>query len=179
MAATLIRLGAKDTAQLIRRILKGAFPSCKFSVTTGRGSGVSSVDVKWTDGPTEGRVNALIGGLEAGSFDGMTDMYVYDRDRVFMYAGTAYEPGCRYIFTRRSISAKLANACIQLVANWWGGIPAEARPVASEARSGGYTLDGASVYQSIRADLTGVHMTWYAQIHKAAEDRSAFVRGEG
>lgn len=66
-------------AENIRRELKRAFPGFKFSVKSDH----DSVDVYWTDGPTTGQVQPIIGKYRAGSFDGMTDCYEYDPDATF------------------------------------------------------------------------------------------------
>jgi hypothetical protein len=55
------RVGAADVAKLARKHLAATFPACRFRVRTSRHSGGSSVDVSWTDGPTEGRVKLEIG----------------------------------------------------------------------------------------------------------------------
>jgi hypothetical protein len=55
----------------------------KFSVTSESYAGGNSVDVRWTDGPTAKDVEAVADRHAAGSFDGMTDLYEYDRDNTF------------------------------------------------------------------------------------------------
>lgn len=51
----------KITAQNIRNTLKAEFPTVKFSVRCAPAySGGSAIDVEWTDGPTEKRVDALL-----------------------------------------------------------------------------------------------------------------------
>lgn len=113
-------LGAKDSAAVIRGVLRKNFPGCKFSVTIGRGSGVSSVHIKWTDGPTPARVEALTSGFQAGTFDGMTDSYNYDRDAFVEVDGKLYRPGARYIFTERHVSPRATLRALDavLARNW-------------------------------------------------------------
>lgn len=48
-----------EIARRIRRQLRSEFPGVKFSVRTSRFSGGSSIDVKWTDGPTEKQVKPV------------------------------------------------------------------------------------------------------------------------
>jgi hypothetical protein len=87
------------TGANIRAILAKNFPGLTVKVHTSSFSGGDSCDVSWTDGPTEKEVNSLIGRFEAGSFDGMTDMY--------NYAGDVWH-GCfgdvKYLMAQRTIT---------------------------------------------------------------------------
>jgi len=112
-------LWPKQTAVVIRGILKRAFPGVKFSVKTNRGAGVSSVDVRWTDGPLARDVDALVNVFVAGTFNGMVDMYEYDRDHIITVDGVRYQPGTRYVFTRREISVDLARFAAGVVASYY------------------------------------------------------------
>jgi len=47
---------AKESAQKVRKVLKAKYPKTKFSVCSKHFAGGSSVDVRWTDGPTEKEV---------------------------------------------------------------------------------------------------------------------------
>ena len=168
----------KDTAAQIRRVLKAAFPGITFSVTTGRGSGVSSVDVRWTDGPTVAEVHPFLWPFKAGSFDGMTDSYTYDRDRKVYVDGVLFRPCCQYVQASRNISAALANRCIARIAAWWGGI--DQPPVAVANQWGGYTLTPDVSNDPVRSDLGGggwMHeYTWAVQVRRCAEDPGKYVR---
>lgn len=73
MENTTVYLDAAELAAIIRRDLKAAFAGVKFSVTSSRYSGGSSVRVRWTDGPLAADVEATIGQYKAEGFDGMTD----------------------------------------------------------------------------------------------------------
>lgn len=84
---------AKEISVEVRKRLKEAFPGVKFSVRTDHHT---AVRINWTDGPTEKAVNALVGDLVGGHFDGMTDMYEYNGNG----------SGAKYIFTNRDISAE-------------------------------------------------------------------------
>ena len=59
---------ATDVAKLIRKELKAAFPGQKFSVRVDRYSLGSSIDVRWTDGPTIKQVEAQTRKHEAHKF---------------------------------------------------------------------------------------------------------------
>jgi hypothetical protein len=173
-----ISIGPKDTAVIIRRVLKSAYPDIKFSVTTGRGSGVSSVDIRWQDGPLVSEVEALVGWpFEAGSFDGMTDSFTYAKNRRVIVDGVLYEPCTRYVSLARVISPAMANRCIARVAAYWGGIDVVPRAVPSKWGTG-YELTPELSNTPIRDDDHGWqhHMTWSSQIHQCAGDPGKFVR---
>lgn len=68
-----------DVAKLVRKHLKKEFPGVKFSVRTDRYAGGSSVDVKWTDGPTANTVDAVIAPFSGAKFDGMIDLKYHAR----------------------------------------------------------------------------------------------------
>lgn len=119
-------LNPKETAVVIRKILRNAFPSTKFRVRIGRGAGVSSVDIHWTDGPSTRRVDALVHGFSAGHFDGMQDMYEYDNSKRLLVEGVAYEPGTRYIFASRDKSPRFVWRAAQAVMDYrWAMEPGE------------------------------------------------------
>src|ERR1035437_167680 len=65
-----------DTAEgaaLIRKALKKAFPKTQFSVRISRYSMGSSVDVRWTNGPSQRLVGAVLAPFETKHFDGIDD----------------------------------------------------------------------------------------------------------
>lgn len=162
----------KETAAIIRGVLRKTFPACKFSVVTKRGSMVSSVRISWTDGPTAARVESLVGGFEAGRFDGMTDSYDYDNSRHIIIDGKRYRPGTRYVTCERKISAPLANRCIAQLVEYWGGVTdvPTANPGYFGHELGGYA------WKPIRPDLAGCNVEWQSAIRQAAEDRTRFTR---
>jgi len=96
----------KQTAAILRRLLRANFPACKFSVVTERGSMVSSVRIGWTDGPTVARVEQIASRFEAGHFDGMTDCYDYadTADRALLIDGVFCRAATRYVFCNRTLS---------------------------------------------------------------------------
>lgn len=70
-------LTVADTAKLLRQHLRRAFPGVKFSVRSSRYAGGASIDVSWTDGPTDSEVDAIAGRYAGARFDGMIDMASY------------------------------------------------------------------------------------------------------
>lgn len=86
-----------ETAKLVRKELKKQFPGQKFSVRSDRYSGGSSIDVKWTNGPSEDAVQEVAGHFKGATFDSMTDCKRYNDS-----------PYCNdYIFFRRDLDKNL------------------------------------------------------------------------
>lgn len=98
--------GGKLVAKNIRVELKKSFPGVKFSVK----SDYSSVNIRWTDGPTEEKVNEIAGKYKAGSFNGMEDMYEYSRSPWGDVFGDV-----QYISTRREDSPEQVEKAIQIL----------------------------------------------------------------
>lgn len=86
-------------AKNLRAQLRARWPGVKFSVRTDRYAGGSSLDVRWTDGPTVDQVDAIAKRYRAGSFDGMTDCYEFSRNAWNEAFGAAM-----YVFTQRDYS---------------------------------------------------------------------------
>ena len=106
--AVALYVSTTDTAKLIRRALKEAFPEIKFSVVSEKYSGGSSIRVRWTDGPSLKQVQAIAGTFQGGSFDGMTDCQGYRRH---LMDGRPVAFGGTFVFCHREVSAdKLSEA---------------------------------------------------------------------
>jgi len=67
-------IGTVDTAKLIRKHLKKAFPDTKFSVRSSIYSGGSSISVSYTNGPKDSDVESICKSYEGSGFDGMIDL---------------------------------------------------------------------------------------------------------
>lgn len=67
-------IDGREQAAMIRRVLKTAFPTVKFSVRLERYAGGSSIDVTWTDGPPVAQVTPLTAPFAGEGFDGMIDL---------------------------------------------------------------------------------------------------------
>jgi hypothetical protein len=112
--------GYRLAAENIRRELKLRFPGVKFKVTSDSFSMGNSVDVHWTDGPTTKEVEAVADRHAAGSFDGMTDSYEYDRDNTFgELFGRAKYVHCSRDWTIEAV--RRANADETIPENWAQG----------------------------------------------------------
>lgn len=169
--AAAIELRPKSTAVLVRSILKGAFPATKFSVRTPTYSMSSSVEIRWTDGPTTKAVDALVGCLAMGSFDGMTDGFDYNTgaDRFVIVNGQTYKTGCRYVTTMRRTSPELARKAAEQVAAFYG----VTAPAITVNQWGSWNVETGN---------TSAHKfsgyDWTDLIYQATSDRSRF-RQEG
>lgn len=93
----------KIVAANIRIELKLAFPGQKFSV---RKAHHGCVNVRWTDGPTEGQVKTITDKYQPGYFDGMTDCYEYRRSAFSDMFGEV-----RFLFTDREYSKEFKADC--------------------------------------------------------------------
>ena len=175
MTTEIESLGPKQTAQVLRGILRQTFPATKFSVVTERGSMMSSVRVSWTDGPTASLVKAITNRFEAGHFDGMTDSYDYAplADRTLLIDGKVFRAGTQYVSEERKISAKFANKCIAKVAAYWGRV-AEV-PTAVEGYFG-FDLEPKGIGRKPVRDGLDIHDDWHSSIYRAASDATEYAQ---
>src|SRR5215510_11014328 len=81
-------LSCAETAKLVRKALKVAFPRVTFSVRSKTYSGGASITVGWVDGPTSKQVDEVVGVYGGGGFDGMIDM-AYSKEAWLMPDGSA------------------------------------------------------------------------------------------
>lgn len=73
-----VHLSCAETAKLVRKALKKAFPGQKFSVRSDSYSMGASIDVSWIDGPTQKQVDAVVGVYAGADFDGMIDLKTHN-----------------------------------------------------------------------------------------------------
>lgn len=107
-----------SAAKNIRIELKRAFPGVKFSVKTERFSMGDAARVSWEDGPNSAQVEEIISKYEAGSFDGSTDCYNYDRSVFKEIFGDA-----KYVSASRKYSDSLVASAIEATMKRYGGDP--------------------------------------------------------
>ena len=96
-------LTCAETAKIVRDELKNAFPSIKFSVRSRTYSMGASIDVKWTNGPTEADVQHIVKHYEGAAFDSSQDLKTYHENT---YNGERVHFGADYIHTERLYSVK-------------------------------------------------------------------------
>lgn len=95
-----IGLNTKEAAVLTRQILKDRFPGIKFSVRVRFFSGGSSINIRWTGGPTTREVTEPLNALTGRGFDPMTDSTT-SSDHLIAYAGRIYKPCFAFINCNR------------------------------------------------------------------------------
>lgn len=143
-------LSCADTAKLVRAALKKTFPGVAFSVKSKTYSGGASINVSWTDGPTDKMVSAITGQYQGGGFDGSIDMG-YSVSHWLRPDGSTFvasnpgtvgsmgsvpaerqwmpEPDCKlvhfgatFVFTRRDMSPAFAERVIAKARAKWGDV---------------------------------------------------------
>ena len=82
-------ISTTDTAKLIRKDLKAAFPTSKFSVRKNTGTASAWLSVSWEDGPTSNEVRAVADKYRGEQFNGQTDSYE-DLGRPYLVSGITY-----------------------------------------------------------------------------------------
>lgn len=86
---TIIRLGAKDAASIMKQYVKKSYPGLEIWVSSSKYAGGSSADI-WICNPDGSsvpneiykKIDSFSNTLTAGSFNGMEDIYEYKRDGV-------------------------------------------------------------------------------------------------
>jgi hypothetical protein len=111
--------GSKLVAVNLRRQLKKVCPGIKFSVTM---HGYDSVNIVWTDGPTNAQIREIAGMYQAGSFDGMNDIYEYSRSPWNTVFG-----GSKYLSHARKHSVEVLKAAVAVVGKDFGWAPVEVK----------------------------------------------------
>lgn len=106
-----------ETAKMVRQRLKAAFPTTRFSVTTKKYSGGSSITVHWQDGPTDADVTAQVGAFHGAEFDGMQDLKEYHDA---LLDGQRVRFANDYITTNRHYSHALYRQAAETVAARYG-----------------------------------------------------------
>lgn len=101
-------------AKLMRQELKKAFPATTFSVRARSFSGGDSIDIEWTDGPTDKQVTEITGKYQYGSFDGMQDLYS-STNRIDGL------PQVKYVHERREYSQEVLQEEFEACKRTFGG----------------------------------------------------------
>lgn len=95
-------MNTKEAAVLIRQMVRHHFPTTKFSVRTRYFAGGSSIDVRWTDGPAQFRVDDIVNPVCGRGFNAMDDS-TYVIPGTFRFLGQDYERCFCFIGTSRTI----------------------------------------------------------------------------
>jgi len=110
------RLTVAETASLIRRSLKEAFPDVNFLVRDQSDSGGASVSVEWLDGPNQTQVEAIAHRFRAAYFDSSIH---YQGSRLAMLDGCEIRFGTAFVRCQRSFSRTF---CEKFLARLRGGM---------------------------------------------------------
>lgn len=95
-----------ETNKMIRKCLKEAFPTVKFSVRKDGGS----TNIEWTDGPTEGEVESVVKRFSGSYFDGMID---YQGSIYAELNGEKVRFGVDFIFCHRNYSDEALDSTLE------------------------------------------------------------------
>lgn len=160
-------ISAVDTAKLVRKALKVAFPGIKFSVRTKTYTGGASITVTWTDGPTQDDVKKVTNRFEGGYFDGMTD---YAGGHTHEFQGEQVHFGADYIFENRRFSKEFLEANFEEVKAQYAGI--DTMPDLYQSYRGDYSYERDDTYipeqhEELSTFLTGKAHERGKQIPKA------------
>lgn len=112
--AEVIHLSTAATARELRETLKAAFPKTQFTVRSSVYSMGSSIDVRWTDGPTHAQVDAIMDCFENCGFDGMQDLKTYRAP--CLWRGHRVSWGADYVHGSRSESFETLKAAALTIA---------------------------------------------------------------
>lgn len=140
-----IRLTRAETSSLIRKALKEAFPTVKFSVKLAE----NNVNVSWLDGPTTKQVDAVVGKFEGSYFDSLID---YQGSIHHMLDGQMLRMGIDFVCVGRAFSDKTVMAALQkfenaILDNGYG------KPMISDYRAGSLFKFGADFEDLVSAHL--------------------------
>lgn len=102
-------LSVAETAKLVRQALKEAFPMVRFTVRSSTYSMGASINVKWTDGPTEAEVESVANVFRGADFDSMNDLAVSRRHQL---DGKPVRFGADHVTCSRSFSDEAVAAAI-------------------------------------------------------------------
>jgi hypothetical protein len=89
--------GGVEAAKNVRKMLKKHFPGFKFSVK----SDYTAVNIYWTNGPTASQVDDVVMMFKAGNFNGMEDIYEFQKTPFNDVYGSV-----QYVFTNREMTAE-------------------------------------------------------------------------
>lgn len=105
-------LTCAETAALVRKALKEAFPGVKFSVRSHNYSMGASMRVEWLDGPNEAQVEAVARTFQGSYFDGSID---FKGSIYHMLDGQQVRFGADSIHCNRRYSEAATQAAIDSV----------------------------------------------------------------
>ena len=130
-------LSCAGTAKLLRQALKRTFSGVKFSVRSDVYAGGASIDISWTDGPTEKAVKALADEFAGADFDPSQDLKIPRAPELVPdpeYGAREIHFGADFVFCARATSDELALKILDRV-----------RPLHDDHEQLGYCRCGAQI----------------------------------
>ena len=112
MAARTEYLSCADTARHLRQALKRTFSGVKFSVRSETYAGGASIDVSWTNGPTEKAIKTLVDEFAGADFDPSQDLKTYRAPELVPdpeHGAREVHHGADFVFCERNTSDELAS----------------------------------------------------------------------
>lgn len=108
-----------QTKNLLARGLKEAWPGVNFNIQIRKWERLA---VEWVEGPTESEVAPIVHQFSTGSFDGMIDLYEYDRGSVQLCGPAGHGELARWRWTsvRREMSGEYKKPLIDALEKNWG-----------------------------------------------------------
>jgi hypothetical protein len=151
-------ISVTDTAKMLRKDLKSTFPGVKFSVRSKSYAGGASIDVHWTDGPTESQVNRVLYRYSGATFDGMRDLMEYHSSVIVDEAGNPEEVHfcANFVFGHRDYSADALRWGIVKVWEMFGG---DSTPMVQYHADGDPYMTGHNIFVK-NADAYYQHLVW-------------------
>jgi hypothetical protein len=110
-------ISCADTAKLVRAALKKEWPTIKFSVRSDTYAGGASIDIKWTDGPTDAMVGRVTSKFAGATFDGMIDLKSH-HDSILN--GEAVSFGADFVHRTRQFSPSVYESVARRTCAYWG-----------------------------------------------------------
>jgi hypothetical protein len=145
-------VSSTEIAKHVRKVLKERWPETKFSVRTNNYAGGASIDVRWTDGPTEKMVDAVVKQYQSVSHMDITDLVHH---KPVMIDGVEVSSGAHYIFAKRLMSAgHLRRAAAIVCAD--EGIDSDNLTIVESEYSGAYIEPEGIALQRISSNTTSI-----------------------
>lgn len=108
-----------QTKNILAAGLKQAWPGVKFTIKICKWERLL---VEWVEGPPESEVAPIVHQFSTGTFDGMIDLYEYDRGSVQVYCGAGRGELQRWRWTsvRRTLTDEYKRPLIAALEENWG-----------------------------------------------------------
>lgn len=132
-------IDARYVSAELKRRLTAEFPGAKFSVRRGKGTGSASIDVTWTDGPTDTDVAAIARPMQGSSWNGYEERYESTGNEVTVTIDgerVTGKPVVDHISLHHEVSDEVRAEALAL----WK--TANGEDTDTQATNGGFTCEG-------------------------------------